>query len=303
MIAGMTIYQIAWYFLIYSFLGWVVEVVFHAVHQGRIVNRGFLNGPVCPVYGFGVLAVFAVAWAIGRSAPEGLPLWQLFLVGMVFATLVELIAGWTLDKLFHTRWWDYSDKPLNLGGYICPEYSLIWGLAITLVVRDVQPLVRRTAADQIPADYGWIVLAVFYCAYLADLIVTVLIITGFNKRLAELDAIRLSLRTVSDKLTEDIGGGAMEATQRVQEGEVQAALARAEMGERAAARRETAENALWQRRNALKAKAKHIRQRVMAPKVFGGRRLMRAFPSMQHRDFGEVLDWLRNDMQKEKSSK
>lgn len=299
MIAGMTIYQIAWYFLIYSFLGWVVEVVFHAVHQGRIVNRGFLNGPVCPVYGFGVLAVFAVAWAIGRSAPEGLPLWQLFLVGMVFATLVELIAGWTLDKLFHTRWWDYSDKPLNLGGYICPEYSLIWGLAITLVVRDVQPLVRRTAADQIPADYGWIVLAVFYCAYLADLIVTVLIITGFNKRLAELDAIRLSLRTVSDKLTEDIGGGAMEATQRVQEGEVQAALARAEMGERAAARRETAENALWQRRNALKAKAK----RVMAPKVFGGRRLMRAFPSMQHRDFGEVLDWLRNDMQKEKSSK
>nr|WP_296422228.1 putative ABC transporter permease [Pseudoramibacter sp.] len=300
MIAGMTIYQIAWYFLIYSFLGWVVEVVFHAVHQGRIVNRGFLNGPVCPVYGFGVLAVFAVAWAVGRSSPEHLPLWQLFLVGMVFATLVELIAGWALDKLFHTRWWDYSDKPLNLGGYICPEYSLIWGLAITLVVRDVQPLVRHTAADRIPADYGWIVLAVFYSAYLADLIVTVLIITGFNKRLAELDAIRQSLRTVSDKLTEDIGGSAMEAAQHVQEGEVQAALARAEMGERAATRRETAENALWQRRNALKAKAKRIKQRVMAPKVFGGRRLMRAFPSMQHRDFGEALDWLRDEMQNEK---
>lgn len=300
MIAGMTIYQIAWYFLIYSFLGWVVEVVFHAVHQGRIVNRGFLNGPVCPVYGFGVLAVFAVAWAIGRSAPEGLPLWQLFLVGMVFATLVELIAGWTLDKLFHTRWWDYSDKPLNLGGYICPEYSLIWGLAITLVVRDVQPLVRRTAADQIPADYGWIVLAVFYCAYLADLIVTVLIITGFNKRLAELDAIRLSLRTVSDKLTEDIGGGAMEATQRVQEGEVQAALARAEMGERAEAKKAAAQAAVRQRSQALRAKAQRLRARIMAPKVFGGRRLMRAFPSMQHRDFGEVLDWLRDEMNGEK---
>lgn len=60
MICGMTYYQICWYFLIYSFGGWIVEVVFHAVTLGKVVNRGFLNGPVCPVYGFGVLSVFAV---------------------------------------------------------------------------------------------------------------------------------------------------------------------------------------------------------------------------------------------------
>ena len=71
MIAGMTIYQIAWYFLIYSFLGWVVEVVFHAVHQGRIVNRGFLNGPVCPVYGFGVLAILSFFGRIEEAVGSG----------------------------------------------------------------------------------------------------------------------------------------------------------------------------------------------------------------------------------------
>ena len=300
MIVGMTYYQIAWYFLIYSFLGWVVEVVFHAVHQGKIVNRGFLNGPVCPVYGFGVLAVFAVAWGIGRTAPERLPAWTIFLVGMVFATLVELIAGWALDRLFHTRWWDYSGKPLNVGGYICPEYSIIWGLAIMLVVQYVQPMVRHTATDLIPPDYGWIVLTVLYSVYLADLIVTVMIINGFNRRLAELDEIRTSLRTVSDKLTENIGSGAMEATQRVQEGQVQAALARAEMSERAEAKKAAAEAAVRQRSQALRAKAQRLRARIMAPKVFGGRRLMRAFPSMQHRDFGEVLDWLRDEMNGEK---
>ena len=300
MIAGMTYYQIAWYFLIYSFLGWAVEVVFHAAHQGKIVNRGFLNGPVCPVYGFGVLAVFAVAWGIGRTAPERLPAWTIFLVGMVFATLVELIAGWALDRLFHTRWWDYSGKPLNVGGYICPEYAIIWGLAIMLVVQYVQPMVRHTATDLIPPDYGWIVLAVLYSVYLADLIVTVMIINGFNRRLAELDEIRTSLRTVSDKLTEDIGGGAMEATQRVQEGQVQAALARAEMSERAEAKKAAAQAAVRQRSQALRAKAQRLRARIMAPKVFGGRRLMRAFPSMQHRDFGEVLDWLRDEMNGEK---
>ncbi len=60
MICGMTYYQICWYFLIYSFGGWIVEVIFHAVALGKVVNRGFLNGPVCPVYGFGVLSVFAM---------------------------------------------------------------------------------------------------------------------------------------------------------------------------------------------------------------------------------------------------
>ena len=62
MIAGMTLYQIGWYFVMYSFLGWVVEVAYHAVTQGKVVNRGFLSGPVCPVYGFGMLFVFGCSF-------------------------------------------------------------------------------------------------------------------------------------------------------------------------------------------------------------------------------------------------
>ena len=134
MICGMTYFQICLYFLFYSFGGWVVEVIFHAVALGKVINRGFLNGPVCPVYGFGVLSVFALLNTIqsgGHVMSEGM----IFVFGFVLATLVELIAGWLLDVCFHARWWDYSDKPLNFHGYICLEFSLIWGLAIVMVVK------------------------------------------------------------------------------------------------------------------------------------------------------------------------
>ena len=142
MICGMTYYQIFWYFLIYSFGGWVIEVIFHAVALGKVVNRGFLNGPVCPVYGFGVLSVFAMINTLqssGYQMSDGM----IFLFGIILATVVELIAGWLLDVCFHARWWDYSDKPLNFHGYICLEFSIIWGLAIVLVVKVFQKYVEN----------------------------------------------------------------------------------------------------------------------------------------------------------------
>ena len=174
-ICGMTYYQICWYFLIYSFGGWVIEVIFHAVTLGKVINRGFLNGPVCPVYGFGVLSVFTM---VGFMQGNGIELnagW-LFLFGVILATAVELIAGWLLDVCFHARWWDYSDRPFNLHGYICLEFSLIWGLAIVLVVRVFQAYVERHTVQSVAPRWGWMILGAFYFLYLVDLIVTVTVI-------------------------------------------------------------------------------------------------------------------------------
>ena len=228
MICGMTYYQICWYFLVYSFGGWVVEVIFHAVTLGKVINRGFLNGPVCPVYGFGVISVFAMINTLqssGYQMSDGM----IFIFGVILATVVELIAGWLLDVCFHARWWDYSDKPLNFHGYICLEFSLIWGLAIVLVVKVFQRYVENHTSSHADSMLGWVVLAILYAAYLADFIVTVAVIRGLNKKLTRLDKIRSDMRIVSDKISDTLATTTIETAQAVGEKKVQAALARAEL--------------------------------------------------------------------------
>ena len=228
MIFSMTYYQICWYFLFYSFCGWFLEVIFHAVALGKIVNRGFLNGPVCPVYGFGALAVFSLTGYLQQSELYLNDFW-LFVSGVLLATLVELIAGWLMDKCFHARWWDYSDKPLNFHGYICLEFSLIWGVCVLLAVRLLQAYVANRNIVHDPSVHGWVILAICYITLAADLLVTILVLRGFNRTLTKLNAIQESMKLVSNQLSETVGSQAISAAQITGEAKVQAALGKAEL--------------------------------------------------------------------------
>ena len=108
----MTIYNIMWYFFIYAFLGWCTEVSFFAVKTGKFVNRGFLNGPVCPVYGFGLVIIIMALTPLKDN------LLLLFVGSVVITSSLEFLTGWALEKIFHTRWWDYTNNKFNLHGYI-----------------------------------------------------------------------------------------------------------------------------------------------------------------------------------------
>ncbi len=323
MIAGMTYYEICMYFLLYSFLGWVIEVIYHAVTQGKIVNRGFLNGPVCPVYGFGMLVVFMLGNVVssGTNAASGAsqlsPL-LLFLFGMLLATGVELAAGWLLDRLFHTRWWDYSDKPLNLHGYICLEFSIIWGLAIVAVVKIVHPLLSDGTVRAIPEEWGWPIMGILYLAYLIDLIITVLTISGMNRKLKELDHIRRLMRTPSDRLSSFVGNTSLKTAQRVEEGEIQAALAKADLEDRARRMREEMndrtldarkaraaaktkyQKELAKNRDMLEKRAEELIADLSGHSIFGTGRLLRAFPSMRHEKYTETLERLKERIREKK---
>ncbi len=287
MIFGMSYYQIAWYFMIYSLAGWLIEEIYHAVNKGIIVNRGFLNGPLCPVYGFGALSIFAMSALLGQNGRgeqiENIPLWILFIGGVILATLIELIAGFLLDKLFHARWWDYSDKPFNLNGYICLEFSLIWGLIISFAMRVIQPYIRlHSFQNKIPQRYGWLILAILYSTFLADIIVTVITINHLNKNLAELDRITKRLRRVSDGVTEVIGKTTIQTALAMQEGKEKLQNQAGENMDRA-----------------LEAKDRMEKQRdemigkLMSGNLVGSGRLLRAFPRMKHRDFDEILTEIR----------
>ncbi|MCI6173671.1 MAG: hypothetical protein MR671_05360 [Clostridiales bacterium] len=322
MLFGMTYYQICAYFLIYSFAGWIVEVMFFAVSLGKVVNRGFLNGPVCPVYGFGMLAVLSAGHAAeGAASRLGFSFtmqsggWTdtllLFLGGMLLTTLVELAAGWALDHLFHARWWDYRDRPLNFHGYICLEFSIIWGIAVVIVVRVLHPLISRQTVSVVPETCGWPIMAVLYALYLADLILTVLTVVGFNRKLAELNRLRASIRSISDKLSATIADTTISTAQHVQNGQVQAALGRAELRDAVqekseqmaagfntrkeavaaefSARKDSVASGLAAQRDALTESYRAARQKLTEATHFGSGRLMKAFPNMVHEQYDDLL--------------
>ena len=292
MICGMTYYQICWYFLIYSFGGWVVEVIFHAVALGKVVNRGFLNGPVCPVYGFGVLSVFAMINTLqssGYQMSDGM----IFLFGIILATVVELIAGWLLDVCFHARWWDYSDKPLIFHGYICLEFSIIWGLAIVLVVKVFQKYVENHTSPHADSTFGWILLVILYCVYLADFIVTVAVIRGLNKKLTRLNKIRSDMRIVSDKISDTVANTTIDTAQAIEEGKVQTALAKAELRETAEMKKEQSIEKLRKKRTELQREFDELSNSITNHTIVGQGRIIKAFPEMKHRYYHELIQELR----------
>ena len=294
MICGMTYFQICLYFLFYSFGGWVVEVIFHAVALGKVINRGFLNGPVCPVYGFGVLSVFALLNTIqsgGHVMSEGM----IFVFGFVLATLVELIAGWLLDVCFHARWWDYSDKPLNFHGYICLEFSLIWGLAIVMVVKVFQKYVENQASHT-PATWEWVVMAILYAAYFADFVVTVATIRGLNKKLTRLDKVSSDMRIVSDKLSNTLAMTTIDTVQKVGEGKEQVALAKAELRDATIAQKDKSIEMLRTKKAELQAQFDELSGSITNHTVFGQGRIIKAFPEMKHRDYFELIQELKKKL-------
>ena len=127
-------------FSFYSFLGWALESIYATLMQKRLVNRGFLSGPFCPIYGFSASAIILSAQGINRWFPENQWGFLPFLItAIVLVTLMEYLTGYLLEKIFHTKWWDYSNRFMNLHGYISLQFSLIWGGLAFLLLRYVHP--------------------------------------------------------------------------------------------------------------------------------------------------------------------
>ena len=206
----MTFYQILWTFFFYSFAGWCCEVVFAACKTGKFVNRGFLLGPVCPIYGFGVTA------AVLLIAPIQAHWLQAYLVATLVPTIIEYFVGWLADKLLHVRLWDYSGMPLNLNGYVCLLFSLVWGLACLFIVAVFHPMVLRLLA-WVPTIPGWILLALFTATILTDFILTALEAAKIPKRLQAIDELERGLRRLSDSIGSNLSEHTLELWDKGQE--------------------------------------------------------------------------------------
>ena len=201
------IYQAVWIFIIYAFLGWCSEVAFAAVNKGKFVNRGFLNGPVCPIYGVGMLIVVLCLWNL-RDRPL-----LLFLGSALLTTALEFVTGFVLERFFHDKWWDYSDMPFNIKGYVCLKFTILWGLAASFIIgaihRFIYMLIEKT-----PFVLGAILLAVFSAAFIADFTVTLTALVKLPKKLKAMAEAERALRAVSDKIGENISDTTIAAKEK-----------------------------------------------------------------------------------------
>ena len=220
-VCGFSLYHILAFFLIYSCLGWCVEVVYAAATTGQLVNRGFLNGPVCPIYGFGMILVLFFLTPLEDD------LLLLYLGGVILPSALELVGGWALYKLYRTRWWDYTDKPFNIGGYVCLEFSLMWGVGAMVMVKVIHPTLAALV-NIIPPLVGFVLMCLLYAVYAADVVATAIAASDLARELDALEKVADSMHAVSDAMTELLGTTALDMDQKMDESRLQLKLAAAE---------------------------------------------------------------------------
>lgn len=170
-------------FMVYSFIGWVYEVSLYLVRDKVFVNRGFLNGPYLPIYGCGAMAVVLMFGDMGdlKSIPA------LFFSSVMVSCILEYLTSYIMEKLFHARWWDYSDNRFNLNGRICLSAAIVFGVLSVLLIKFIHPFVSGMFY-KIPEVAAEIIAAFVVGFFVTDIILTVVAITGLQKRLEEAKA-------------------------------------------------------------------------------------------------------------------
>lgn len=160
----------------YSFAGWTYESILCSVTEKKLVNRGFLNGPLCPIYGFGALfIIFVLGW--GDNNPV-----SIFLSSAVLACALEYFTSWAMEKLFHARWWDYSQMRFNLNGRICLAGFVLFGLFGLVLLKWIHPWVAANVAS-LSEPMTWMLTGALLALTASDAFSTVRHVLRLNERL------------------------------------------------------------------------------------------------------------------------
>lgn len=277
--AGLTyICTLFLYFCIYSFIGWVWESIYCSIVEGHPINRGFLNGPLCPIYGFGAIADLAVMGDI--SYPMAI-----FFSCMVIASILEYFVSWLLEKLFDMQWWDYSHMRFNLNGRICLAGAFAFGLFGTLLVLFIHPAIAGLVA-RIPELWVQVGAGVIFVLIAVDTVLTTNSLLKLRKRLQEAQA-------ALKKNAEELQARMEELQQQMQE---RAEETREQLQERAEGTREQ----IQERTESLQLRIEELRvkaeERIMSGLDSASAleiRIIKSFPTLKTRDQSGLIEKLR----------
>ena len=279
-------------FFFYCFCGWIWESCYVSLCQRHWVNRGFLHGPLLPIYGSGaIIILFATLPVAGNLA-------LVWLLGMLAATLLEYVTGAAMERLFKVRYWDYSQKKFNLDGHICLSSSIAWGFFSILLVKFIHPPIARLLAD-VPA---WLVdpLALLLtAAFTVDVVQSVQAALDLRDVLTRLTEENEDLRRLA-KRAEVAAAFAEDDLRRFREKtELEKRLLQSRVEAELEERPDTPAERLAERRADLSDAIERVRERKHAVRERTARayhrslRILRAHPSAIAKGFEEAMDALR----------
>ena len=181
------IFEILTYFIIYSFLGWIMESIVRSVSEKKIINTGFLKGPVCPIYGIG-----AIIMLLFLERYQNKPI-LLFFIAIIVLTTWEYLVGVLLEKIFHTKYWDYSEKKFNFQGRVCLENSICWGILGVLFVKYIHPFVQKIigTVDTILIKYA---ISIFSIVFLVDMVVSIIKMKNISETLKKIEELNKEIK-------------------------------------------------------------------------------------------------------------
>ena len=189
---NINLFELITYFIIYSFLGWVMESIVRSVCERKLINTGFLKGPFCPIYGIGAIIMF-----LFLEGFENKPI-LLFGIAIVLLTAWEYVVGVLLEKIFHTKYWDYSDHKFNFQGRICLTNSIYWGILGVLFVKYIHPFIQQMIAkvDKSILNYT---ITILFVAFLVDTITSIIHVKNIKTTLEKIENIN---KEIKEKLKE-----------------------------------------------------------------------------------------------------
>ena len=264
-----------WFFMVYAFLGWAIEVSFQTLTKGVFINRGFLNGPLCPIYGFGMIILLYLLGPISDN------LFLLFGASIILTSTLEYITGFILEKLFDEKWWDYSDMPFNIKGYISLSFSILWGLGAVFVIEIIHPFIFRFVSI-LQNKVGNLLLFVFFLYLIADFLVTLNGILEMNRHFKLLESMADRLKDYSDEIGENIYN---RVSKVVEAGE--------KLGEDYKNLESRYEELTDREKNILNLKKK--REKLLEDKHFVHKRLERAYPNLKKK-LSKIQDQRKNNI-------
>ena len=185
--------EIIIYFITYSFLGWVMESIFRSISERKIINTGFLKGPFCPIYGVGAIIMLLFLKRFSDN------LAVLFIVSVVVLTIWEYLVGVLLEKLFHTKYWDYSKNKFNFQGRICLTNSIFWGVLGVVFVKYIHPAIENLI-EKIDVRILIFVYSILGIVILVDMITSIVKVKNIKVTLEKIEKLNNEIR---EKLKEE----------------------------------------------------------------------------------------------------